>query len=68
MNDYEKMKTLLNKGWNRYENPIETAKTKEIADDWRKDWETNYLLLCTSDDFLFVFDDEGNFKYITNSY
>jgi len=67
MSDYDTLKKILNNGYAKYVNPIELEEN-EYKERWRKDWETDYLLLCTSNDFLFIFDNSGNFKYVINSY
>lgn len=68
MKDYDMLKKMLNNGYATYVNPIEVEIEDEDKEHWKKNWGTNYLLLCTSDDFLFVFDNNGNFKYIVDSY
>lgn len=65
MNDYETMKNIFDK--HRSDSFINPTKG-ENGEIWKKDYETDYLLLNLSADILIVFDDKGNFEYFTTSY
>jgi len=68
MTDYEILKETLNKGWYKFINPIECATDETEKDEWRQDWETDFLLLCNSPTLLFVFDENGAFLFIRKSF
>lgn len=64
MTDYENMKIILNKGNRRYRNPVEEGR----GNKWKTLYGTDFLLLCDATGFLFVFDNNGTFKFLVYAY
>lgn len=67
MSDYDVLKGILNRKRETFINPCENT-DKDMGERWKEDWETNKLLLDRCDDILFVFDENGQFRYISTSY
>ena len=67
MSDYDVLKGILNRKRETFINPCENT-DKDMRERWKEDWETNKLLLDRCNDILFVFDENGQFRYISTSY